>query len=183
MSLPVVAGAAEGFAELAAGSPIVEPRPLGICDCAWTRPPARRKAAASVVAVVFMKGSFLAACAAPIKTRAPQQPWHATAAARESSARFTSGIRSSCSFGRFARARLTVAGHAEMHLVPLTNRNRGRSRSGFEGRFLGVVFAPRIAVVKHGPVLANGHDGVLRKAHVAMPLCFAPRRNQREQGW
>jgi hypothetical protein len=55
MSLPVVVGDA---AELEAGSPVVDPRPLGIWDWAFAKLPARTNTAVSMIAVVLMETPF-----------------------------------------------------------------------------------------------------------------------------
>jgi hypothetical protein len=57
IELPVV-GDVPGVAELAAGSPVVEPRPLGAPLCAYTKVPESASTAASEVAVNFMAFPF-----------------------------------------------------------------------------------------------------------------------------
>jgi hypothetical protein len=54
MELPVV-GDVEGFAELDAGSPVTDPLPLGICDCARANPRDSTKAALGEMTAIFMK--------------------------------------------------------------------------------------------------------------------------------
>jgi hypothetical protein len=56
VELPVVApvfGEADGVAELAAGSPDIEPRPLG-APCAWAKVPEKARKAESKITVYFM---------------------------------------------------------------------------------------------------------------------------------
>jgi hypothetical protein len=57
IELPVV-GDVPGLAELAAGSPVVEPRPLGVPFCADARLPASANADASAMLVSFMAVPF-----------------------------------------------------------------------------------------------------------------------------
>jgi hypothetical protein len=53
MELPVV-GAVPGVAELAAGSPEVEPRPLGTPVCAFAPPAISRSPAVTAIVASFM---------------------------------------------------------------------------------------------------------------------------------
>jgi hypothetical protein len=57
IELPVV-GELPGVAELAAGSPVVEPRPLGVPLCALAKVPERIRAAANMMVVSFMVIAF-----------------------------------------------------------------------------------------------------------------------------
>jgi hypothetical protein len=57
IELPVVEDV-PGVAELAAGSPVVEPRPLGVPFCAYARVPASASADASAMVVSFMAVPF-----------------------------------------------------------------------------------------------------------------------------
>ena len=57
IELPVV-GDVPGVAELAAGSPVVEPRPLGAPPCAYAKVPEAASAAANAIVVNFMAFPF-----------------------------------------------------------------------------------------------------------------------------
>ena len=57
IELPVV-GDVPGVVELAAGSPVVEPRPLGAPLCAYAKVLQSASAAASEITVNFMAGSL-----------------------------------------------------------------------------------------------------------------------------
>jgi hypothetical protein len=57
MELPVV-GDEPGLAELAAGSPAVDPAPLGAPPCAYAKEPQSVSAAASAIDVSFMAVPF-----------------------------------------------------------------------------------------------------------------------------
>jgi hypothetical protein len=57
IELPVV-GDVPGVAELAAGSPVVEPRPLGVPLCACAKAPESASAAAKTIVVSFMAFPF-----------------------------------------------------------------------------------------------------------------------------
>ena len=57
IELPVV-GEVPGVAELAAGSPVVEPRPLGTPVCAYAKAPASVSARADAITVSFMAVPF-----------------------------------------------------------------------------------------------------------------------------
>src|ERR1051325_3846015 len=49
-----------------------------------------------------------------------------------------------------------AAGHADVNLMSLTDRQRRRGDCGFERRFLGGKIALDIAVVEHAPMIAYG---------------------------
>jgi hypothetical protein len=57
IELPVV-GDVPGVAELAAGSPVLEPRPLGTPLCAYAKAPESVSAAADAITVSFMAVPF-----------------------------------------------------------------------------------------------------------------------------
>ena len=57
IELPVL-GDVPGVAELAAGSPVVEPRPLGAPPCAFAKVPESASAAAIAIGVSFMAVPF-----------------------------------------------------------------------------------------------------------------------------
>src|SRR4051794_4530628 len=63
-----------------------------------------------------------------------------------------------------------AAGHADMNLVALANRQRGRGDGRFERRLLGREITLDIAVVEHAPAIAHRDDGILRKSHSCLLL-------------
>src|SRR4051794_12795412 len=62
-----------------------------------------------------------------------------------------------------------AAGHADMDLMALADRQRGGGDRRFKCGFFGDEIAFDIAIVQHTPARANGDDGVLSKSHWRAP--------------